>query len=321
MRGCSAEPRGPERYGSRKRSVAVMIQGFAFSISAAFTFGLLAILVKLSYQAGLGTMELLQYRWVTGAAILFVYLYLRDRSLFRASPATLLKAFLLGAVGHGIGSTCFFKSLVYLPASTSALILYFYPVVVTLLSMAFLGLRASRTVALSLILVVSGCALVFYDAFLKAVDIRGICFIIATMLIYSCSLVVTQIFLRRERFLTLSFYMILTTALAFLPVNNPLRALDLSGRQLLLCLSLGLIPTAIAYILLFRAIETVGSAYTAIFSTFEPVTTIVLSFLVLNENIVLYQIMGISLIVAGIILPNLRGLATAKKERIHLRSG
>jgi len=283
-----------------------MIQGFLFSISAAFTFGLLAILVKLSYQAGLGAMELLQYRWLTGAAILFIYLYLRDRSLLRADRTTLFKAFLLGAVGHGIGSTCFFKSLIYLPASTSALILYFYPVVVTLLSILFFRMKLNRIVSLSLILVISGCSLVFYDAFLKAVDIRGILFILATMMIYSCSLIVTQIFLRRERFLTLTFYTVLFTALAFLPVQNPLHAFDLNGRQLLLCLSLGLIPTAIAYIFLFRAIETVGSAYTAIFSTFEPVTTVIMSFLVLNENIAIYQILGMSLIIAGIILPNLK---------------
>jgi len=290
-----------------------MIRGFLFSISAAFTFGLLAILVKLSYQAGLGAMELLQYRWLTGAAILFVYLYLRDRSLLRADRTTLFKAFLLGAVGHGIGSTCFFKSLIYLPASTSALILYFYPVVVTLLSILFLRMKLNRIVSLSLLLVISGCSLVFYDAFLKAVDIRGILFILATMMIYSCSLILTQIFLRRERFLTLTFYMVLFTALAFLPVQNPLHAFDLNGRQLLLCISLGLIPTAIAYIFLFRAIETVGSAYTAIFSTFEPVTTVVMSFLVLNENIVLYQAIGMILIVAGIILPNLRELAAGRK--------
>jgi len=290
-----------------------VIRGFFYSISAAFAFGLLAILVKLSYQAGLETMELLQYRWLTGAAILTVYLFLKDRSLLKANPQTLLKAFLLGAVGHGIGSSCFFKALVYLPASTSALILYFYPVVVTLLSILFLRMRANRIVLLSLILVISGCSFVFYDAFLKALDIRGILFILATMLIYSCSLIVTQIFLRRERFLTLTFYMVLFTALAFLTVHNPLHALDLNGRQFLLCLSLGLIPTAIAYIFLFRAIETVGSAYTAIFSTFEPVTTVVMSFLILNENIVLYQIMGMVLIAAGIILPNLTKPAAEKK--------
>ncbi len=292
-----------------------MIKGFAFSVSAAFAFGLLAILIKLSYQAGLEAMELLQYRWLTGAAILFVYLSLKDRSLLRANPKTLLKAFLLGAVGHGIGSTCFFKALMYIPASSSALILYFYPVVVTLLSILFLRMRATRIVLLSLILVISGCSLVFYDAFLKALDIRGILFILATMLIYSCSLIVTQIFLRRERFLTLTFYMVLFTALAFLPVHNPLHAFDLNGRQLLLCLSLGLIPTAIAYLFLFRAIETVGSAYTSIFSTFEPVTTVVMSFLVLNENIVFYQILGMTLIIAGIVLPNIRELAVGKRRQ------
>jgi len=296
-----------------------MIKGFALSVSAAFALGLLAILVKLSYQAGLEAMELLQYRWFTGAAILFVYLFLKDRSLLRANPKTLLKAFLLGAVGHGIGSTCYFKALMYIPASSSALILYFYPVVVILLSILFLRMRVNRIVLLSLTLVISGCSLIFYDAILKALDIRGILFILAAMLICSCLFIMTQIFLRRERFMTLTFYMILFTALAFLPVHNPLHVFDLNGRQLLLCLSLGLIPTAIAYLFLFRAIETVGSAYTSIFSTFEPVTTVVMSFLVLNENIVFYQVLGMALIITGIILPNMKELVVEKRRQATAR--
>lgn len=290
-----------------------MIQGFLYSISAAFAFGLLAILVKLSYQAGLGTMALLQYRWLTGAALLFLYLLFRDRTLLRANGATLLKAFLLGAVGHGVGSTCFFKSLTYIPASSSALILYFYPAVVTLLSILLFRMKAGRIVWISLVLVSGGCALVFYDAFLKGLDIRGVLLAAATMLSFSCSLIVMQIFLRRERFLTLTFYMVLFTGLAFLPFSNPLLMADLNGRQVLLCFSLGLVPTAFAYVFLFRAIETVGSAYTSIFSTFEPVTTVVMAWLVLNENIVLYQVAGVILIIAGIILPNLREIGFARR--------
>jgi drug/metabolite transporter (DMT)-like permease len=289
-----------------------VIKGLVFSVSAAFAFGLLAIMVKLSYQAGLGTMALLQYRWLTGAAILFVYLLIRDRTLLRANRATLLKAFLLGAVGHGLGSTCFFKSLAYIPASSSTLILYFYPAVVTLLSVIFFRMKAGRIVLLSLALVSGGCGLVFYDAFLKALDIRGILFAAATMLTFSCSLIAMQIFLRGERFLTLNFYMVLFTGLIFVPFSNPLLIADLNARQILLCLSLGLIPTAFAYVFLFRAIETVGSGYTAIFSTFEPVTTVVMAWLVLHEDIVPYQIAGMLLIIAGIILPNLRKLEPLK---------
>lgn len=292
-----------------------MIQGFLFSVFAAFNFGLLSILVKLAYRAGLGTWELLQYRWFVGAAILFIYIFLKDRSLLRANPKTLVKAFLLGAVGHGIGSSCYFKSLVYLPASTCTLILYFYPAVVTLLSILFLRMKANRIVLLSLVLVIMGCSLVFYDAFLKALDIRGLFFIVVTMLIFSCSMIATQIFLHKERFMTLTFYMVAFTALAFLPIHNPIKAFDLNGHQLLLCLSLGLLTTAIAYILLFRAIETVGSAYTSIFSTFEPVTTVILSFLVLNEHIVFYQIIGMILIITGIIIPNLKELAIGKRSQ------
>jgi len=61
----------------------------------------------------------------------------------------------------------------------------------------FFRMKAGRIVLLSLALVSGGCGLVFYDAFLKALDIRGILFAAATMLIFSCSMIAMQIFLRR----------------------------------------------------------------------------------------------------------------------------
>ena len=267
---------------------------------------MLAILVKLSYQSGLQTLEILQFRWLTGAAILFFYLFLKDRSLFKANPRTLAKAFILGAIGHGLGSTCFVMGLKYIPASSSSLILYFYPGVVTVVSILFLRMQTSRIVLISLVLVISGCSLIFYDTVMRELDIRGICFSLGAMIICSCLFITKQLFLRNERFLTLTFYMVLFTGLAFLPVHNPLSALDLNGEHLLLILSLGLVPTAIAYVFLFRAIEAVGSAYTSIFLTFEPVTTVVMSFLILGEKIFIYQIIGIGMIILGIILPNLK---------------
>ena len=82
--------------------------------------------------------------------------------------------------------------------------------------------------------------------------------------------------------------------------------LFLALRERALALSLGLVSTAIAYVFHFRAVETVGSAYTSIFSTFEPIMTVVMAFAVLGEDIVLLQIAGVLLIVAGIVMPNLR---------------
>ena len=290
-----------------------MIKGCLYAVFSAFCFGLIAILVKLSYQAGLQDMQLLTIRWLSGAAMLFVYLLLRDPALLKASSKTIAKAAVLGAVFHFLGSMCFFKALKHIPAATASLILYCYPVVVTLISAAVFRMTIDRFVSIALLLTTAGCSLVFYDAFVKALDAGGIVLAVVTTIIFSGCMIFTQIFLRGERPLTMSFYMVLSTGLAFAAAGGGVPSFALDSRQWTLTLSLGLVPTAIAYVFHFRAVETVGSAYTSIFSTFEPITTVVMAFAVLGEDIVFPQIAGVLLIVAGIVMPNLR-------DRMAMRS-
>jgi drug/metabolite transporter (DMT)-like permease len=285
-----------------------MFRGLACSLLSAVSFGTLAILVKLGHRAGMTDLALLQYRFLFGAALLFLYLLIREPHLLRIRPAALGKAALLGFVLYGLQSTLFFKALRYIPASTASLILYVYPVVVTVLSVLFLGLRAGRTLILSLAVLTAGCCLVFYDAFLRDMNLLGILLAFGTTLTFSLYLVLTQVFLKGEEPLSAAFYVILSAAVLFLFLHDPLELLQLDAPRVSLALLLGLVPTAVAIVFLFRAIAAVGSAYTAVFSTLEPVTTVVLAAVVLGEAVVLLQWAGMALIVAGIAAPNLEQL-------------
>ncbi|HOG08157.1 MAG: DMT family transporter [Syntrophales bacterium] len=294
-----------------------MLKGLIYSLVSAFCLGMLAILIKLAYQTGLKDMALLQYRFLTATLVFGLYLLIRHPRLLRIRPATLAKTAFLGVVLHGWQSTCFFKALNYIPASTNALILYLYPVIVTLLSLAVFRMKADRTIGLSLALLMGGCALVFYDAFLKALNVTGLLFAMGTTLTFSVYLILSQIFLKGEEFLTVTFYVILFTAVPFLFVNNPLDIVHLAPRQLLLALAIGLVPTALGVTFQFLAIRELGSARMSIFSTFEPVATVVMAWLVLGENIVFVQIAGMGLIIAGIVLPNLRGCGLPRERPRH----
>jgi drug/metabolite transporter (DMT)-like permease len=286
-------------------SRARLLRGLIFSLLAAFSYGVLAILVKLAYRAGMGEMALLQYRYLFAVTFLLVFLLLRDPVLLRVSRLTLLKTAFLGLALHGLSNAFYFKALKYIPASTTSLILYCYPVVVTLISIFFLKMRVNRMILLTLPLILAGCSLVFYDAFLKSLHVTGLFFAIGTSLIFSIYLVMTQVFLRGEKSWSIIFYVTLFTGMSFAFFNNPLDILSLNAKQAVLSLSIGLVPTALAISFQVLAIREIGSATMSIFSTFEPVTTVVMAWLILGEQIVAYQVMGMFLIVAGIILPNL----------------
>ena len=64
-------------------------------------------------------------------------------------------------------------------------------------------------------------------------------------------------------------------------------------------MALALIPTVISLLLTTRAIQLIGSTPTAIFGALEPVTAVVLSIVILNQDITANEIYGGVLIIVA----------------------
>lgn len=290
-----------------------MAQGLIYSIISAFAFGSMAILVKLGYNAGLGGNEMMQYRFTYAIAILAFYLFIKDRSLLRISFRDLGKCAIIGMVVYWAQTTCFVRGLATIPASTAALVLYVYPVTVTLLSAIFLKMKIDRLVAISLSLVIGGSCLVFYDAFLKSVDATGLMYATGAMVVFSTYLVLVQVLLKGIKPMTATLYVMSFAALSFNLSGTPEVWLSPSRDAVLIGFALGLLPGVIAVTTLYLAIEKVGSAYASIFSSIEPVVTLAGAAMFLSEEVVMLQISGAALIIVGIVLPNLRALQIRKR--------
>lgn len=281
------------------------MRGLVYAVLSACCFGTLAIFGKLGYGLGLTTWEIVQYRFLAGALIMAGFTAATRPELLRVRPRTLAKAALLGVCIYPVQSLCFMGSLAYVPAATTSLILYIYPLTVTLMAAVLGRTRINRVVGVSLLLVLAGSALVFYDAFARDMSPRGVLLALGAMLAYSCYLTLVQAFLKGERASSLTLYVILFAALFFNLAGGPGPILALDGKRLALAAGMGLITSALAVSLLFAAVELVGSALASIFSSFEPVATLVLAALVLGEPVALPQLGGVACIVAGIALPNL----------------
>lgn len=290
-----------------------MLHGLFFAIISAACFGSMAILVKLGYDAGMSGGEMMQFRFVFAVVLFGIYLALKDRSLLRISRAGLGKCAFLGMVVYWLQTTCFVKGLATIPASTAALVLYVHPVVVALLSAIFLKMKIDRFVMLTLTLVMGGCCLVFYDAFLKAVDPVGLMYATGAMAFFSCYLVLVQVLLKNLKPFTATFYVMLFAATAFSLTGTPSAWLTMNIEQFGLGLALGIFPGVLAVSFLYLSIEKVGSAYACIFSSIEPIVTLAAAAFFLGENVVLLQMGGALLIILGIVIPNGRALMVKKR--------
>jgi drug/metabolite transporter (DMT)-like permease len=278
--------------------------GLIYSLVSAVCFGMMAIIAKFAFAAGLSGPEILQYRFTFATGMLALVLLAKDRTLFRIPPRTLAKCLVLGSVGYASQSGLFLQTLRHLPASTTELLLYTYPVVVTLLSALIFKLRLTRTIGASLALVSLGAALVFHDAFTRSLDPVGLMYGLAVSGVFSGYLLCVQTLLKGEKPLRITFYVVMGAALAYNVINGPEKLLEMTPERIRLGLLLGLVPTTVAASLLYLAIERIGSAHVSIFSSLEPVATIAAASLLLGEEIGGLQWAGVACIVGGIVLPN-----------------
>lgn len=128
-------------------------RGIICSIVSAVGLGTLAIFVKTGLAMGMHPLQIIQYRFTFGAIMLFAWFGLTRPQLLKIRPRGLVKAAVLGMGIYPFQSWFFIKSMQYIPAATTSLIYYLYPLVTTLIAMVFLGLRPSRIVFQSLLLI------------------------------------------------------------------------------------------------------------------------------------------------------------------------
>lgn len=280
--------------------------GLIYSIISASCFGFLPIFFKLGYNVNLNTGTMLSFRFLFALIILLPFIVLTKRNHLNIGSKALIMAFICGSFFYGLQSYFFAASLRYISASTTSLIFYIYPLAVLILSSIFFKSRITGTKILAIVLIFAGCICVFYDAFHRQMDPKGLILATLAMVAFSGYLIFIQKSLINVDSTVFSFYVIAFTALQCVVVYHPFSELALNAEQWTICLLLSTIPTVFAIVFLYKAIEKIGSSYASIFSSVEPAVTIVVSAILLNDPIKALQLLGMVLIIAGIVVPNLR---------------
>lgn len=292
--------------------------GILLVIFAAVCYGAMPIFVRLVYAAGVEPFTLLCLRFDLASLLMLALLRLRRQPFPRGR--TLVSLLLLGGVMYVSQSTVYYLSLTLLPAGLLALLFFLYPAVVTGLSVAFFKERITRVKLAALLLALCGGALtagprggggqplgvalalsaaVLYGIYiiLSGRVIAGVAPIPATtVIVLGAGVVFTAIALRRGMTLP-------TTWGGWAGI-----------------LALVLVSTVLAIIAFMAGLERIGAANTAMISTVEPVTSIVLAGLVLGESIRPLQLLGGALILGAVMLLAHSELRSGKVEAVSERA-
>ena len=279
------------------------IYGFILIFISAVFFGAIPIFTEFLYRESLNSQSVLFFRFAIAAVIMWILVFLLKKKM--PEKRDLITLFLLGFLGYAGQSFSYFKALVFIPPSLVSILLYLYPVIVTLISIFVLKERITLRKITALILAVGGTILVI--GFKKGSDIRGILLGISAAVIYSVYIITSSDVLKRNNALSSTAVIFSSASLFFFGfcMNTELILPSTSFGWTNIFL-LSVVATSLAAYSFFEGIRLIGAVNSSMLSTFEPVATIFLTAAVFNYRITLLQGGGTLLIILSAILLSLR---------------
>lgn len=270
--------------------------------ASAAGFATLAIFIKFAYAAGANTITILAGRFILASFCLAFILKRRGIPLI-VEKELMKRLLLMGGLGYGSMSMLFALSIQYLPASLAAMLLYTYPALVSVLSFLIGDEQYSWEKGLALAICFSGLFLVL-GVSIENISMLGCALGLGASIVYSVYIVIGNRLLKNVDSMVTTTHVCISAAIVFVvagvATNSLIFSLPLSGW--LAIIGIALLPTIVGIMGFFAGMRLVGATNASIISTMEPVITVLLSVVLLNETITPLQVGGGVLILSGILI-------------------
>lgn len=270
---------------------------FLIVISAA-SFGTLAIIGRFAYADGLDVTTMLFLRFTFAAILMFAWLAIRKEPLPRGR--TLLQLAGMGGLGYVGQSFCFMSAINYASTGLVALLLYLYPVFVTILTVIFQKVKLTSRTVFALVLATIGAAL---TANPQGGQLPGILLAISAAAIYAVYILVGTGVMQKVSAIQSSAVIFASAAMVFgimTAIRGPHWPTTQNGW--LAISGIAVIATLLPVATFLGGLKIVGATDASLLSTLEPVVTVVLAAMILGEKVQPLMIAGGVLILAAVIL-------------------
>ncbi|MCT6869114.1 DMT family transporter [Apibacter sp.] len=278
-------------------------KGSLSAIISSMTYGLIPLFSIPLMQKGLNFDTVLLYRFLLACIAVAVLMKIKKVN-FKVS----LKEFKALTVLSLLCNTCslfFFLSYTYLGGGVTTTVHFLYPVFVTLIMGIFFKEKISIKGFISILLAVTGVALLSLGEGIGKINFKGILFALSAAIFYAFFLVFSvKSTVKDMPVLRYTFYIqvigvvylllfcLLTGSFQWFPVKDVSCVLNIT--------LLALIPTIVSIITLVEAVRRIGSTLTSVLGAFEPITAVIIGVLVFSEPFSSMMLLGILLIILGV---------------------
>jgi drug/metabolite transporter (DMT)-like permease len=286
-------------------------------LASGAAFGAMAVFGKLAYGEGATVGTLLAVRFALAAVVFWTLLLAGDgaREVRALSGRDMGVGLALGACGYALQAGCYFAALERIDASLLSLLVYTFPAIVAAAAVALGRERIDERRLAALGLSMGGLVLVVAGAGAGALDPLGTALGLGAALVYSVYILVSDGIVGRmgprvlAALVCTGAAMSLTAGSALLGDLRP-GELTAAGWGWLGCLAL--VSTVGAITLFFAGLRRVGPTTASILATVEPLVTVVLAFLIFGEMLGVVQVVGGALVLAAVLVLNVRSRQVAR---------
>jgi drug/metabolite transporter (DMT)-like permease len=224
----------------------------------------------------------------------------------RVDARMLRAAAIVGVGGLLTNNFLYFEAIHLTSVATALLLQYQAPVLVALYAFVVQRQRPSSRLVLSLILTVTGCALVVrvYDPAVVRLNLVGVLAGLGTAFAFAFYILTSRVALRFMRPWTLVAYGYLAASFVWLPFVPPWRifSAEFSAQTWGAFLAIATVGTVVPFGLFISGLRHLPPAQASILAMLEPVVATVAACLILGETLLPLQMVGGCLVLAGVLL-------------------
>ncbi len=281
-----------------------LLTGLMLAGAGAIAFSCKAIIVKLAYRYGVDAVTTIMYRMLFALPLFLTLSWWAARGKPALSARDWRALSGLGFCGYYLASFLDFAGLQYISANLERLILYLNPTIVLLAGNLLFKTSVTRRQWLALCTSYLGVLLVFgHDAQTGPDIVLGTLLVFGSAISYAMYLVYSGETVRRLgalRVTGVATTIACVLCIAQFFILKPPSAMVVAPEVLWLSVLNAVLCTFVPVLITMMALERIGAGLTAQIGMIGPMSTIVLSVLVLGEPFNAWIGAGSALVVAGI---------------------
>jgi len=289
------------------KNTSSRVTGIIFAIVGIVLFSAKAVMVKMAYTYQIDHLTLLLFRMVFALPVyLVIALKNKPAKELNITKKEYAWLFVFGFLGYYLASLFDFMGLQYLKAGLERIILFIYPTIVVLISWVFFRKRITNAQTLAIVITYAGVFITFWEELgVEEGDsvYYGAFLIFLSAVTYASYLVGSGWLIPKFGTVTFTAYAMLVSTFCVVVhylFQGNLEVFHYPKEIYYLGIGMALFSTIIPSFLVSAAIERLGANTFSIFGSLGPISTIILAYFFLAEQISWLQILGILVVIMGI---------------------